>query len=400
MISWPSSTPSSEVASQNKALLPMEPVRLTVLASSLTVGGAEQLLLELLRNLSPERFQTNIVFLRDPGPLGKEVRALGYPVDSGLLHSTIDLLGFPRLVRSFRRRRTDVLLLINHRNALFFGVPAAKLAGVKVIVNWENETYKRYSHHALTMFGRRFVHLGVDRIVAAANGHKDYIARIEGLPRRKISVIYNGVNPDRFRSGLSSKEAKRRLGIDADAPVVSIVAALRPDKAHAVFLRAARMILDRLPDTHFLVVGDGPERHKLAQISRELQVEPRVHFLGIQRQLGDILAAVDVNTLSSNPEQETLSVAAIEAMSAGVPIVCTDVGFMREIVLPGVTGALTRVGDAADLAAKVLSLLVDESERSRLGRNASARVEKRLTSRVMTRAFETLFLDSLAHKTA
>lgn len=375
-------------------------IRLTVLASTLTVGGAEQLLLELLRNLSPERLQTNVVFLKDPGQLGKEVQALGYPVESGILRSTIDLRGIPRLVNTFRRTKTDVLLLINHRNTLFFGVPAARLAGVRVIVNWENETYKQYSHHGLTMLGRRVVHRGVDRVVAAARGHKDYIARVEGLPAGKIVTIYNGVNPERFRSILSPEEARQRLGIEDQAPVVSIVAALRPDKAHAVFLRAARLILEKLPQTHFLVVGDGPERHRLAQLSRDLQIESQIHFLGVQRQLGDILAAADVNTLSSNPEQETLSVAAIEAMSAGVPIVCTDVGFMREIVIPGETGFLARVGDQADLAAKVLSLLLDDGERRRMGHNALRLVEERLTSRVMTRSFEALFIDALAAKSA
>ncbi len=364
--------------------------RVAVVISHLTIGGAEQLLLELLRHIDREKFDLHLVFLREPGILGKEMLHLGFPVTTGVIRYKFDLAGVFRLAQVLTDFQTDTVLLINHLNTLFFGVLAAKLAGVRRCVNWENETYKRYSLHPLTMFGRRILHLGIDTVVAAAEGHGDYIAVEEKIPRAKIQVIYNGVDPERFQSRLTSQEARVHLGIPPESPVVSIVAALRPDKAHHVFLQAARKVADTISETHFLVIGDGPRMPFLKALAQELHLEHQVHFLGFQRRLGDIFAAVDINCLSSYPQQETLSVAAIEAMSAGIPIVCTDVGFMKEIVIPGETGLLTPAGDSEALSQSIIFLLQHHPLRQHMRRAARHLVSEKLSVQHMTRQFEAL----------
>jgi glycosyltransferase involved in cell wall biosynthesis len=366
-------------------------IRLSVLVSTLTVGGAEQLLLELLRQIDNARFQPGVLFLKDPGIIGGEILQLGYPCRSGLIRSRFDLTGTLRVLNLLAAWKTDVLLLINHRDALFHGVLAAKLAGVPTVVNWANETNRTYSHHLLTMALRRLLHLGVDKVVAAAMGHQDYLSRSETIPSGKIVTIYNGVDPGRFASRLTREEARRRMGLGTEAPVVSIIAALRPDKAHHVFLRAAGIVLPAIPDAQFLIVGDGPERDRLIELSRELRIDSNVHFLGTRRDLGDILAATDVNTLSSNPEQETLSVAALEAMSAGVPMVATNVGFMREIVIPGKTGFLVTPGDPSDLSEKIVLLLRDDALRRNMGEESKRLVNERFSVTTMVAAFQDLF---------
>jgi len=364
--------------------------RVAVVVSHLTIGGAEQLLLEFLRHIDRQKFDLHIIFLREPGILGKEVLQLGFRVSTGILRSKFDLSGVSRLAQLFKDDQTDVVFLINHLNTLFFGVVAASLARVRLCINWENETYKKYPFHGLTMLGRRILHWGIDYVVAAAKGHGDYIAAEEKIPYRKIRVIYNGVDPQRFQSELSAAEARERLGIPPGSPVVSIVAALRPDKAHHVFLQAARKVVDAIPDAHFLILGDGPQRSFLEKLSGELKLDKQVHFMGFQRQLGDIFAAVDINCLSSYPQQETLSVAAIEAMSAGVPMVCTDVGFMNEIVLANETGFLVPVDDPAALAEKLIFVLQNHELRNNMSRRARQMVLEMLSVDQMARAFEQL----------
>jgi glycosyltransferase involved in cell wall biosynthesis len=364
--------------------------RVAVVVSHLTIGGAEQLLLELLRHINRQRFDLYVIFLREPGILGKEILQLGFPVSTGIIRSKFDLSGVFKLTRLFKNFQTDVVFLINHLNTLFFGVLAGKLAGVRACINWENETFKKYPFHHLTMLGRRVLHLGVNHVVAAAKGHGDYIATEEKIPRSKIRVIYNGVDPERFLSLLAPAEARGRLGIQPRSPVVSIVAALRPDKAHHVFLRAARMVVDAMPEVHFLVIGDGPQMPFLKTLATALNLENQVHFLGFQRQLGDIFAAVDINCLSSYPQQETLSVAAIEAMSAGLPIVCTDVGFMKEIVIPNETGFLVPVDDPAAMSEKLILLLQNPELQKQMRCRTRRLVNENLSVHQMTRAFEQL----------
>lgn len=366
--------------------------RVAVVVSHLTIGGAEQLLLELLRHIDRRRFDLHIFFLREPGILGKEILQLGFPVSTRIIRSKFDMFGVFKLTWLLKDFQTDVVFLINHLNTLFFGVLASRLAGVRTCINWENETFKKYPFHSLTMLGRRILHLGVDYVVAAAKGHSDYIAVEEKIPHSKIRAIYNGVDPERFQSLLSPEEARGRLRIPAQSPVVSIVAALRPDKAHHIFLRAARMVVDVIPETHFLVIGDGPLMPFLKTLALELNLENQVHFLGFQRQLGDIFAAVDINCLSSYPQQETLSVAAIEAMSAGIPIVCTDVGFMNEIVIPNETGFLVPVDDPESLAKKIILVLKNPEQQQYMGYQARKLVDETLSVHQMARAFEELML--------
>jgi len=375
-------------------------LNLTVVVSSLAVGGAEQLLLMLLKHISRDHFVPRVFFLRDPGMVGKEVIGLGDETITNILRSRFDLAGIPRLARLFQQTHTDVLLLINHLNTLLYGVLSARRAGVPVCVNWENETFKRYPLHPLTMLCRRLLHAGVDCVVAAAQGHKQYIAEVEKIPLQKIEVIYNGVDPARFRSILTPQQARERLGIPSDSPVVSILAVLRPDKAHEIFLDAARLIRLAVPAAHFLIIGDGPQRPALEARTATLGLSDCVHFLGFQRNLADILAAVDVNTLSSKPEQETLSVAAIEAMAAGIPIVCTDVGFMNEIVIPGIIGYRVPVGDARALAERVLELLQNPTLRTKMSHAARQLVEEKLSAHRMATCFEELFIRTYIKRTA
>jgi glycosyltransferase involved in cell wall biosynthesis len=376
----------------------MKRINVTVLVSSLTIGGTEQLLRELLRNIHGERFRVHVCFLRSPGLMGAEILRLNFPVTTNVLKHRFDFSGILKLARLFKAERTDVLFLINQHNTIFYGVLAAKLAGVRAIVNRENEMFMRYSFHGLTVLGRRILYQWIDKVVAIADGHRDYIASVEKVPLSKIEIIYNGVDPLRFCSSLSSEEAKARLGIPANSPVVSIIAALRPDKAHEVFLMAAQTVLKSVPETHFLIVGDGPERNRLTRLAHDLGIDGSVHFLGFRRDLGDILAAVDVNTLSSRPEQETLSVAAIEAMSAGVPIVCTDVGCMKEIVLPGKTGYLVQVGDFHGLAGRLIELIQNPAACRSMGKTAQGLVHEKLTVQKMTAGFEDLFAELYERK--
>lgn len=365
-----------------------------VAVATLTIGGAEQLLLELLRRLDRDRFNPRLYCLREPGPLGLEIGALGVPVAGRLGGGPVAAVAGLR--RAFIADGVDAALFINHRNCLFYGTAAAKLSGGPVLINWQNETFKRHSHHELYMLARRGVVRNLDALVAASRGHAGYLVEVEKVPVRKVLAIPNGVDVDAFRSGLSRHEARRRLGLPEDAHVAGIMASLRPDKAHDVFLRAAALVAKDDPAARFLVVGDGPERPRLEELTARLGLTDRVTFLGFRRDMPDILAALDMAVLSSHPQQETLSVAALEAMSAGLPVVSTRVGFMDEIVIEGKTGRLTPPGDPGALAAAMAGLFAGEALRLEMGGAAKALVRANHSLDGMTRRFEDLFGELLA----
>ena len=366
---------------------------LGVLVSTLAIGGAEQLLLELCRRLDQSRFTPHLYCLGAPGPIGQELAALGIPVRAGLGVGAGSIL---RLRRVFREDRPEVLLLINHRNCLFYGVPAARLAGVPVVVNWQNETYKRHPCHEVYMFLRRAIVWGLDAVVAASRGHAGYLVAVEGVPVRKIAAIPNSVDCQAFSPTISPQTAKEHLGIPTGCRSAGILAALRPDKAHDVFLQAAALVVAADPATHFVIIGDGPQRPFLESLVARLGLGGHVTFLGFRRDLTAVLPALDVAVLSSNPQQETLSVAALEAMAAGIPVISTRVGFMDEIVLEGETGCLVPPGNPPALAAAMLDLLGDDAKRQEMGRAACRLVREGHSLDGMARRFEALFGELLA----
>jgi len=367
------------------------PVVLGVLASSLHVGGAEQLLLEFFRRLDRSKFTPRLYVLRELGPVGEEIRALGVECRANVQGPDMGLIVPVKLASLFALDKVRVLMLVNHRNALLYGVPAAAFARVGAVVNWENETYKRYRFHGLFMALRRLMTPGIDAFVAAARGHANYIVEHERVPARKVLPIANAIDPERFHSALTREAAKEKLGIPAGRKTAGILAVLRPDKAHDLFLRAAARVAVET-DGHFLVIGDGPMRQNLEALVRELGMESRVSFLGFARDgLPDVLAALDLVCLSSKPMQETLSVAALEAMSTGIPMLCTRVGFMEEIVIPGETGLLVESGDLDGFAAALRRLLLGDAEREAMGRRAGKLVRERHSLDAMVRSFEELF---------
>lgn len=370
-----------------------DPVRVAVLASTLVTGGAEQLLYDLLARIDRQAFDVRLGILQaDPGPLGREIGALGLPMETGLRSGRIDPICPWRLWRWLRRHGVQVVLGINHLDTLLYGLPAAKAAGA-AFANWENETSRLYRAHALTMAVRRLILSRVDRVVAAAEGHGRHVARIEGVPPERITVIRNGVDPARSASTLLPDEARERLGLAPGVPVVVQVAALRPDKAHEVMLEAFATVRRQLPDAVLLIAGDGPRRGELTALAERLGLGEGCRFLGVRRDIGDVLAAADVFALSSAPLQETLSVAAIEALFAGLPVVSTAVGSMDEIVLEGQTGFLVPPGRPERLAERLLGLLTDSEARARLGAKGRQVVGERCHIRIMVSAFEALLAE-------
>src|SRR5262249_12378974 len=157
-----------------------------------------------------------------------------------------------------------------------------------------------------------------------ATEHGRFLREEEKFPAAKVVVIPNGVNVDRFAPRPESRAAIRReLGIAADAPVAGILAALRAEENHELFLRAAAGVRASLPDARFVVIGDGEERPAIEGWIRELGLGDAVLMLGNRSDVPDVLAALDVLALTSHMEANPVSI--LEAMSVGLPIVATDV---------------------------------------------------------------------------
>jgi glycosyltransferase involved in cell wall biosynthesis len=170
--------------------------------------------------------------------------------------------------------------------------------------------------------------------------------------------------------------------------VVTIVAALRPEKNHELFLRAARRIRHAVPTARFVVVGDGAERQRLEGLAGELQIARDVRFLGTRSDIPELLALTDVVALTSHMEANPVSI--LEALACEKPVVATRVGSVPETVIDGQTGYLTPPGDEQALADRVLMLLHNQPLARRLGATGRERVVAGYSLERMVQGYERL----------
>ncbi|MBN1911141.1 MAG: glycosyltransferase [Pirellulales bacterium] len=360
------------------------PLRVMFVITCMPVGGAETLLVELIRRMDRERFLPELCCLKYRGPLG-DVLAAEVPTWSDLLLHKYDVAVLGRLRRLMQRRRIDAVVTVGTGgDKMFWGRLAAWTAGVPVICSALHSTGLP-DHVELP---NRLLAPITDAFIGVANAHGRYLAENEGCPIRKVRVIPNGVDLGQFHPRWPSKELRTELDLPEGTPTVGLVAALRPEKRHDRFLQAASLIRQAVPETRFLLVGDGPERKKLETLTRELKLNESIQFLGTRRDVPELLALMDVFLLTSQMEANPVSI--LEAMAVERPVVAPAVGSIPETVADRVTGRLVPPGDVEEMAAATVELLKNPEQAQAMGRAAREVVIQSWSVDHMVRGYEDL----------
>jgi glycosyltransferase involved in cell wall biosynthesis len=389
-------------------------IALLFVGTTFALGGAERVFSHLVRGLSHPPFRVEVLALREPGAVGEELRSAGIPVHAGLTGAArLDPFLIPRLHSFLRRGGYRAIYFLDHAHAVFHGVLASCGTGVRVRVMPVHTTGQWGGQPSLKR-PIRLVRAGLDRIIAIAEAQRDYLVAEEGVPASQVTVIPNGVpleQPDGSTRQTRRAEARTLLGCPGDAPVIGITAVLRPEKNHELLLRAFARVREGLPATELWVVGDGPRREFLeAECVRvglsfarmdagllpgEGAGRPAVRFLGRRADAREAMAGFDLAVLCSHPRVETLPLALIEAMDAGLPVVATRVGAVAELVEDGASGLLVPPGDEAALAGALLGLLRDPRRRAAMGHRGQEIVAARFSVERMVEATRRLLLGLL-----
>jgi len=216
-----------------------------------------------------------------------------------------------------------------------------------------------------------------------------------GFPKAKVQTIYNGVDWKRFDSPVDQSVSKEELGFKSDEILVGMVSDIRPGKGYEYFIRAARLILDRRPKARFLIFGDGPDNLKQLiydEISK-LNLNDIVKFMGFREDIPEILPILDIFMLSSI--NEGLSIATIEAMGAGVPVIVTKSGGPEEIITDGETGFLVPIRDENSLAQKTVQCLTNRELAASMSLRAKVHVREKFGIENMIRQYEAVYQNCL-----
>jgi glycosyltransferase involved in cell wall biosynthesis len=380
---------------RRRKLLPLSdrgPLRVMFVITSMPVGGAETALVELIRRMDRERFLPELCCLKYFDALGEKL-AEEVPAFTGLLTHKYDFTVLPRLTRLMRERRIDAVVTVGTGgDKMFWGRLAGWLAGVPVICSALHST--GLPDHV--EFSNRLLAPLTDAFIAVAEPHGEYLAAKEGCPAEKIRVIPNGVDVERFHPRWPSRSRQRELNLRPESPVVGIVAALRPEKNHEMFLYVAALIRRTLPGVQFLVVGDGPQRDKLQTLAQSLGIAEHVRFAGTRSDVPEVLSLLDVLLLTSHMEANPICL--LEAMASETPVVATRVGSISETVLEGQTGYLVPPGDSQGMADRVIRLLDNRLFAAAMGRAGREHIIAHWSVDHMVRGYEDMIAGIYAAK--
>lgn len=358
------------------------------LSTSSGPGGAEQVISNLAASLDPAKYRGVLCVFR-PGWLQERSQARGVPTYVIPTQGMTDW----RWAFRFRDLLKDEHVDLIHAHEFDANVQGAAVAvhlGIPLVATVHGK------HYFWEKLRRRLAYRWVSRratMVAVSEDLKRFIVEKVGVSSDRITVLYNGVDVPPIPVLADIEACRREMNLQGTDRVVGVVGNLYPVKGHQYLIDAIPEVLKKYPDTSFVFAGRGQLETALKQQVNRLGLGTRVHFLGLRQDIPRILALLDVFVLPSL--SEGLSMAILEAMMAGKPVIVTRVGGNPEIVLEGETGFLVPPKDSPALAASLIALLKNRHLASEFGENGKRRAERQFSLQTMVSSYQALYDERL-----
>jgi len=343
------------------------------------IGGTEQVIKQLINHLDPNQYECEIACIDGKiGPIGQALAQKGILIHQQKRQPGLDW-GLIRWLRKLIRERNIDIVHCHQYSPYSYGWFAHWGTGARLIFTEHGRFYpdrhRKKARWLNPIMARTTAH-----IVAISSATRDALVEYEYLPANRIQVIYNGIQ------GVTTDAAKQQalkasLGLAETDRVIGTVARLDPVKNQALMIKATQQLRAAGMPVKLLLVGDGPERPALTELTQQLDLTDAVIFTGFQNQPGDYLGLMDVFLLPSFTEGTSMTL--LEAMSLGIPTVATRVGGTPEIVADTTTGLLVESDDLPGFTTAIETLLNDEQLHQRMSQAAHQCFEARFSATTM-----------------
>jgi L-malate glycosyltransferase len=370
------------------------------LLDSLNVGGTETQAVELACRLSAYNCEVTLGTLRCEGPLLERVRTCDVSMmefrPAGGIDSLSGLYQLTRLALFLFRGGFDVV----HTHDLWsnlLGVPAARLARVPAVISSRRDLAHLawYNTRKRAWLGR--IHNLSQVVLTNASAIRDALVVEDRFPPRKVRVIHNGIDVEKFSCAV--RDRHRLFPGNEQATVIALVGNMHSDiKGHSSLIAAAPAIVREFPQVRFAMIGDGAQRSLFEQKAAQLGVGQNFLFLGARRDIAEILACCDVALLPSRAEG--LSNALLEYLASGLPTIASSVGGNPELVKHETTGLLIPPDDPEALVAAVLRLLKNPTLALYLGKMGQTFVAENFSFERLVADTDRLYRELLATRSA
>jgi glycosyltransferase involved in cell wall biosynthesis len=365
------------------------PYRVLHVIDSLDLGGAQVVLLNLIKHADRTRFALEAVSLHGHGVFWEPLRATGVPASSLSFHHYFPSY-VPGLLGLMLARRYDVV----HCHLLAANViakPLAALCRVPVRINHDHCNDKLTDPRPWALPADRWTNRFSSHVIAVSESTRQFVETDEGVPAAHTSTIHNGIDCTVNRPRPEARaEARARWGLPPDAVVIAGIGRLTDQKNFALFLEAAARVCAAQPNAFFAIAGTGEQESALREQARRLGIAERVRFLGFVREMTELYPAIDFLLLTS--KYEGLPITILEAMANGVPIVASKLDGIAEVLTDARDAALVSAQDPEAFAARLLELLEQPARAAEYASRALEKVRTQYSAERMTRDVEAIYL--------
>jgi glycosyltransferase involved in cell wall biosynthesis len=371
---------------------------------TLKIGGAEKVVKEIATNLEPSRFNCFVSCLDQGGVFKELIDTRGIPVEilnvqrSSIKNFPLFLIDVIRILVGLNKivKKNNIHVIHSHLdNANYLSIIIGIIRKIPVFPTIHStseftiERKKIDPRYWLRKVFNRIAYRFCTKIIAVSEEVKESVLKEININPKKIIVINNAVDIDKFSQEKNIDYLYNTLGIKNGDLVVSSIGRLERVKGHIFLLKAVADILKIYPDTKFFLVGSGSQQEKLQDFVVNNSLEQNVHFLGNRSDIPELLSLTDVFVMPSIAEG--LSMAMLEAMASGRAIVSANTNGIRKLIAHGVTGLLFPKGDVGQLRDEIISLLSDKNLRVKLGQNARKHVSQYYNLKVFIKNVQNLY---------
>jgi glycosyltransferase involved in cell wall biosynthesis len=297
---------------------------------------------------------------------------------------------FVGALRFFRRfietQKVDIVNTHSSKDS-WLVLPAGRMAG--------NSPFVIRTRHLSTKIHpglhNRFLYQYLpDMVITTGEAIKDQMINENSFSPDRIVSIPTGVDLDRFNPATDGLNLRTELDLTPATPLVGAVSVIRSWKGLDFLVGAAAQVLKKMPETRFIIAGDGPYMDRLKKAIEETGVGEKIHLLGHREDVADIMRSIDI-LVHPSYANEGVPQAVLQAMAMQKPVIVADIPPAREVVVNGDTGIIVRKKDSPAIAAAVVSLLSDREMSVTLGINARRMVEERFSYSGMLDRLESLY---------
>lgn len=368
----------------------MSAVRVLHVIDHLDLGGAQTALLDMLRHRDRSSFDVEVAVMHGPGHFAAELEKIGVAVHV-LAGSKWPPAYVPRFLSLIRRGGFEILHF-HLQGANWLAKPLAALSTAAVRVAHDHSSGDLRFRGAGSLMPDALGHLFSSRIIAVSGGVRDFLTRWEAVPDDAVEVISNGVNVEEFKPAGARKRlaARERWGVAPDAFVAGAIGRLAFEK-NFVMLPA---LAQRHPGLTVALAGNGPEQKKIEAAAAACDVSGRMRILG---SIGDRAAFYNMLDVFLLPSlYEGLPMVLLEAMAAGVPVLCSRLDGIAGALKEESEGLLAEPGNVEEFSRQLERLEASVELRERLATAARARVESAFSAAMTMRRVEALYRRELA----